>query len=74
MSKKRICSKITSKSQTVIPQPIREKLGIRPGDMLNYVETDRGILIEKARVVVEDPFTTFSEWSSEADEKAYADL
>jgi hypothetical protein len=42
--------------------------------MLDYIETDQGIIIEKARVVEEDPFATFSEWSSEADEKAYADL
>lgn len=74
MYKKRIRSKITSKSQTVIPRPIRDRLGIRPGDMLDYIETDHGILVEKARVVEEDPFATFSEWSSEADDKAYADL
>lgn len=74
MYKKRIRSKITSKSQTVIPRPIRDRLGIRPGDMLDYIETDRGILVEKARVVEEGPFATFSEWSSEADDKAYADL
>ncbi len=74
MHRKRARSKITSKSQTVIPQSIREKLGIKPGDMLDYVETEQGIFIEKARAVEEDPFATFVEWSSEADEKAYADL
>jgi antitoxin PrlF len=74
MSAKRITSKVTSKSQTVIPAVIREKLGIGPGDVLRYVETADGILIEKARRIEDDPFATFSEWTSEADNKAYADL
>jgi antitoxin PrlF len=74
MSAKRITSKVTSKSQTVIPAVIREKLGIGPGDVLRYVETADGILIEKARRIEDDPFATFSEWASEADDKAYADL
>jgi antitoxin PrlF len=67
-------STITSKSQTVIPRPVREKLGLRPGDRLRYVETVQGIVIEKARIVEDDPFATFAEWSSDADERAYADL
>ena len=74
MSAKRITSKVTSKSQTVIPAVIREKLGIGPGDVLRYVETADGILIEKARRIENDPFAIFSEWASEADDKAYADL
>lgn len=74
MREKRIRSKITSKSQTMIPRTIRQKLGIVPGDMLDYIETEQGIIIEKARVMEEAPFATFGEWSSEADEKAYADL
>jgi antitoxin PrlF len=74
MSRKPVRSKVTSKSQTVIPREIREKLGLGPGDTLNYIETDRGILIEKARVVEDDPFTTFTEWATEADDRAYADL
>jgi antitoxin PrlF len=67
-------STITSKSQTVIPRQVREKLGLRPGDRLRYVETVQGIVIEKARIVEDDPFATFTEWASDADERAYADL
>lgn len=74
MGKKSIVSKVTSKSQTVIPAVIREKLGIGPGDLLRYVETADGILIEKARTIDNDPFATFSEWATEADDNAYADL
>lgn len=74
MSTKPVVSKVTSKSQTVIPAVIREKLGIGPGDSLRYVETADGIMIEKARTMEDDPFATFTEWATEADDKAYADL
>ena len=68
-------SKVTSKSQTVIHREVREKLGLKPGDRLRYSTTDKGIMIEKASSQVEDdPFAIFSEWSSEADEKAYGKL
>jgi antitoxin PrlF len=66
-------SKISTKSQTVIPREIRERLGLKPGDALRYRITNKGIFIEKA-VEEDDPFATFTEWASEADEKAYGDL
>lgn len=74
MASKAITSKVTTKSQTVIPRAIRQKLGIKPGDHLRYIETKQGILIEKARVIEDDPFATFAEWATEADDEAYADL
>ena len=68
-------SKITAKSQTVIPREIRERLGLKPGDRLRYIPSPQGVLIEKAgRLTEDDPFAVFSEWSSEADEKAYGKL
>ena len=68
-------SKVTSKSQTVIPREVREKLGLKPGDRLRYSTSEKGIVIEKATVQVEDdPFAVFNEWSSAADEKAYGKL
>jgi len=72
--KKPVLSRLTGRSQTVIPRVIREKLGVGPGDQLRYIETDEGIVIEKAHVVHDDPFATFVEWSTEADDRAYADL
>ena len=70
-----IFSKITSKSQTVVPREVREKLGLKPGDRLAYALTDKGVTIQKAKATVEDdPFAVFSEWSSAADDEAYADL
>lgn len=68
-------SKISVKSQTVIPREVRKRLGLRPGDTLRYRLTAQGIVLDKAPLgESDDPFATFSEWSSEADEKAFRDL
>ena len=68
-------SKVSVKSQTVIPREVREQLGLQAGDTLRYRLTAEGILIDKAPAhEADDPFASFSEWSSEADEKAYAGL
>ena len=67
-------SKVSVKSQTVLPREVRQKLGIKPGDTLRYRMTERGVLVDKAPDDSDDPFATFSEWSSDADEKAYGKL
>ncbi|MEJ0078941.1 MAG: AbrB family transcriptional regulator [Alphaproteobacteria bacterium] len=70
-----VFSKVSVKSQTAIPRQVREKLGLHPGDTLRYRLTADGIVIDKApRGEAEDPLVTFTEWSSEADEKAYVNL
>jgi antitoxin PrlF len=70
-----VFSKVSVKCQTVIPCEIRDMLGLKPGDRLRFSLTDKGIMIDKAGLPVDDdPFAVFSEWASEADEKAYADL
>ena len=68
-------SKLTSKAQTVIPKSVREKLGLKPGDFLRYVIQGERVVIERVKNETEDdPFATFTEWSSEADERAYGSL
>lgn len=70
-----ITSKLTSKAQTTIPQPVREALRVREGDELAYrIERGRVILTKASPAAADDPFATFGEWSSENDAKAYADL
>ena len=71
-----ITSKLTSKSQTTIPQPIRQALGLIPGDRICYsIEGDKVILSRsETDVSVGDPFEFFSEWQGKEDEEAYADL
>jgi antitoxin PrlF len=67
-------SKVSVKSQTVIPREVREQLKLKPGDTLRYRVTDGGILLDKASEAGDDPFAAFSEWTSAADEKAYSGL
>jgi antitoxin PrlF len=38
-------AKITSKGQTTIPAEIRERLGLRPGDRIAFIEMEPGFLI-----------------------------
>ncbi|PZR96837.1 MAG: transcriptional regulator [Stutzerimonas stutzeri] len=70
-----ITSKLTSKAQTTIPQPVRAALKLKEGDEIAYVIADDHVVISKTpSAAAEDPFATFGEWDSEADRKAYADL
>jgi antitoxin PrlF len=70
-----ITSKLTSKAQTTIPQPVRSALHLHPGDELAYViENDRIILKRVEKDMNDNPFATFAEWDSPADREAYADL
>jgi len=69
-----VFSKVSVKSQTVIPREVRDQLKLKPGDTLRYRVTDDGVLLDKAAETGDDPFTAFSEWTSEADEKAYGGL
>jgi antitoxin PrlF len=70
-----ITSKLTSKAQTTIPRPVRDVLRLGPGDELSYtIEGERVILTKSTRTPADDPFATFSEWSSEADREGYAGL
>ena len=50
-------SKISAKSQTVLPREVRERLDLKPGDTLRYRLTDSGVLIDKAPTAEADhPF------------------
>lgn len=70
-----ITSKLTSKAQTTIPQPVRAALHLKEGDEIAYaIEDGRVVLTRVPPKSVEDPFATFGEWSSEADQRAYAGL
>ena len=70
-----IISTLTSKSQTVIPKVVRRRLGLKPGDRIRYRVRKNKVEIEKLTDREGfDPFTSFTEWASDADEKAFADL
>ena len=70
-----ITSKLTSKAQTTIPQPVRAALRLVEGDKLAYeIDGGRVILTKVIERGAEDPFGAFAEWSGAADRKAYAKL
>ena len=71
-----ITSKLTTKAQTTIPQPVRAALRLEAGDELLYEIVDERVILTKVRrgSKTDDPFHSFSEWNSEADTKAYGKL
>ncbi|MFH0343013.1 MAG: AbrB/MazE/SpoVT family DNA-binding domain-containing protein [Chromatiales bacterium] len=71
-----ITSKLTSKAQTTIPQPVRTALRLREGDELRYEIDGERVIVTKAKPggAADDPFRTFHEWNTEADRKAYGNL
>ncbi len=71
-----ITSKLSSKAQTTIPQPVRAALHLREGDEIAYaIEPGRVVLTRAQRdSEADDPFQTFSEWRGLADTEAYAEL
>ena len=70
-----VFSKVSVKSQTVIPREVRERLRLKPGDTLRYRLSAEGVLLDKAPASDgDDPFAAFTEWAGAADEKAYGGL
>jgi antitoxin PrlF len=69
-----IASKLTSKGQTTIPQPVRAALRLNAGDEIAYTIDGDHVLLTKAEPAGDDPFAAFEEWASENDRRAYADL
>ncbi len=71
-----ITSKLTTKSRTTIPRPIRTALGVAPGDELtSVIETNRVILAKApAGIKGTSPFASFTEWNTPEDEAAFSHL
>ena len=42
-------TKVSEKGQITVPKPVRERLGIRPGDELDVSDEDGRIVLSKAR-------------------------
>ena len=52
-----VLAKITSKGQVTIPPAICQRLGIGPGDEIEFQETDNGIIVTKG--VTASPFDKY---------------
>jgi AbrB family looped-hinge helix DNA binding protein len=71
-------SRITSKGQTTIPRAIREKLSLKPGDVVVY-ELDKDEVRLRKQTPLDVAYlravqTTLSEWDSPEDAAAFDDL
>jgi len=50
-------TKVTSKGQVTIPKDVRERLGLRPGDEIEFVDDRKGFRVQKR--VVASPFRKY---------------
>ena len=66
-------SRISSRFGIVIPKTIRESLGLKSGDFMQYITKGRKAQIKRVNAG-DHPFSTFDEWASEADEASYRSL
>lgn len=71
-------SQLTQHNQAIIPEPVLKALSLREGDAIVFEIDQTGVHLRKAPPV-DIAFTqatqdTLSEWASEADDQAYADL
>jgi antitoxin PrlF len=68
-------SKVLAGGRITLPRRVREALGAGRGDILCFSLANGGVLIRKARPSeMNDPFVSFTEWTSQADNRAYAEL
>ena len=72
-------SKITAKGQTTVPQPVREALGSKPGDLLAWEIAPTGKVTVRRVTRMDAEYLravegTLSEWHSAEDEAAYGGL
>jgi antitoxin PrlF len=73
-------SRVTKKYQATIPAPVRQRLGLRPGDSILFEESKPtgAIILLRADPIdleyLEALEGTLSEWNSENDDRAYRDL
>jgi antitoxin PrlF len=71
-------SKLTSKGQTTIPRKVRDKLALKPGDLIAFEIQGDVVRLRKVEPVdvgyLRAVQTTLSEWESPEDAEAYDDL
>jgi antitoxin PrlF len=53
-----LSSKISSKGQITVPRQIRNRLGLKPGDRVEFLTDDGRTVIRPARAA-ENPFTKY---------------
>lgn len=61
---------VTTKGQVTIPKPIREAIGIKPGDEVSFEETDEGYVIQKDAPTTAEGTDPFEKYRGMADSEA----
>lgn len=46
--------RVQEKGQVTIPVKIRQKLGLKKGDLVTFVETEKGVVIKPAELIVSE--------------------
>ena len=71
-------AKLTSKGQTTIPREVRDKLALRPGDVIVFEIEGDVVRLRKVEPLdlgyLRAVQTTLCEWESPEDAEAYDDL
>ena len=72
-------TKISSKGQVTVPIAIRKARNANPGDFLIWDVSDSGSVVVRHAREVDNSYLsavsgTLSEWNSDEDEEAFADL
>lgn len=74
----KMLGKITTKGQTTIPASVRKKLGLKPGDFVEFKVGKAGVVLSKAdrldAAFLKLAGETFSDWNSKEDDEAFRDL
>lgn len=72
-------ARVTAKGQTTIPKAVRERAGIKEGDLPEFVVEGDHVVVRKLRRSQDDDYlrgveATLGEWLSDEDEAAYRDF
>jgi antitoxin PrlF len=71
-------SKLTAKGQTTIPREVRDRLALKPGDLIAFEVKGHVAQLRKVEPLdvgyLRAVQTTLSEWESPEDAEAYDDL
>ena len=71
---RRVRARLSSRGRITVPRSVRERLRLEPGDSIEFEERNGDVVVRRSTLAVAfDPFATFVEWASDADEEAYAD-
>ena len=69
---------LTAKGQVTVPKTVREALGLRQGDQLSWELEDGSVRVRAVAsldvATLQGLESTLSEWSSAADDQAFAEL